>query len=235
MKTRDKSQWIVVVFDLLLLLALVYAFYPRIALPNYISPGGDMVNLMLPARYWAWHWLSRGIIPLWNPQTFGGVPFHGATQAAVFYPPSLILGSFVSPLATINLLRFIHIYAFGAFTWLFLRCVRQLARPAALLGAVAVAGSAHIASHTDHANQLSAIAWLPALVACQWRWWQTGNPCLLVLFSLVLAFQVLAGHPQAFFYSMLLSAAIAGAWAWSEKAKGKRQKAEVRSPKSKVQ
>jgi hypothetical protein len=183
-----------------------------VGLAGWISPGGDMVNLMLPAREWAARWLARGVIPLWNPMTFGGAPFVGAMQAAVFYPPNLIAGAFLSPPATINLLRFLHIYLFGALTWVFLRIVRGHERPAALLGAIAVAGSALVASHTDHVNQLAAIAWLPALVACQWCWWQTGSRGALLVFAVILALQILAGHPQAVFYSLLLSAAIGLFW-----------------------
>jgi len=175
-----------------------------------------MANLFLPARDWAQHWLARGIVPLWNPQAFGGVPFLGAMQAAVFYPPNLILGALLSPIATINILRLAHIYLFGALTWHFLRAERGLVRPAALLGAIAVAGSAHVASHTDHINQLAAMAWLPALVTCQWRWWRTGRPLVLVVFAAVLTLQILAGHPQAVFYSILLTAAIALAFLISD-------------------
>jgi len=206
--TSRPSVWLSGIVDLLILLVAVALFYPRLALPEDISPGGDMVNLMLPARDWAARWLGRGIIPLWNQQTFGGVPFLGAMQAAVFYPPNLILGAFLSPLATFNVLRFAHIYLFGAMTWLFLRVERGHERPAALLGAVAVAGSLYVASHTDHINQLAAMAWLPALVACQWRWWRTGRPGALILLAIVLALQILAGHPQAVFYSLLLMGAL---------------------------
>jgi septum formation protein len=215
MKSRA-SVWLSSILELLLLFVVVALFYPRIWLPDHISPGGDMVNLMLPAREWAARWLARGIIPLWNPQTFGGVPFLGAMQAAVFYPPNLILGAFLSPLATINLLRFAHIYLFGALTWLFLRVERGHERPAALLGAVAVAGSLYVAAHTDHVNQLAAMAWLPALVACQFRWWRTGRPRALLVFAIVLALQILAGHPQAVFYSLLLTGALTVAFLISD-------------------
>jgi len=211
MKSRVPGS-IVAVSDLLLLFGAVVLFYPCVGLPGWISPGGDMVNLMLPGREWAARWLAHGVVPLWNPQTFGGVPFVGAMQAAVFYPPNLIAGAFLSPLGTINLLRLAHIYLFGAAAWFFLRAERGLARPAALLGAIALAGSAHVASHTDHINQLAAMAWLPSLVACQWRWWRTGSRGALAVLAAVLALQILAGHPQAVFYSILLSVAIAAAW-----------------------
>jgi hypothetical protein len=211
MKSRVRERTIAAL-DLLLLLGATIFFYPRVGLPGWISPGGDMVGLMLPAREWASRWLGRGIIPLWNPLTFGGVPFVGAMQAGVFYPPNLLLGAFLSPLTAINVLRLAHIYLFGALTWFFLRVERGLARPAALLGAIAVAGSSYIASHTDHVNQLAAIAWLPALVACQWRWQRTGSRGALLAFAAVLAVQILAGHPQAVFYSLLLCGAIALFW-----------------------
>lgn len=201
-----------VVFHLLLLAMAVCAFYPKMLLLTHISPGGDIVNLMLPAREWAQRWLGRGIVPLWNPQIFGGVPFHAAMQASVFYPPHLILGSVLPPLWTINLLRVLHIGLFGLLTWLFLRVELRLVRPAALLGAIAVIGSAHVSAHADHPNQLAAIAWLPGLVLFQWRFWRTGRVSSLAGFAAILAMQVLAGHPQAVFYSMLLNGAVALGW-----------------------
>lgn len=195
--------------DLLLVLGAVALFYPKIALPNRISPGGDMVNLMLPARDYAQHWLAQGTIPLWNPQTFGGAPFLAAMQSGTLYPLNLAAGAVLPPLAALNFLRLFHVFLFGGLTWLFLRVGRGHVRAAALLGALAVAGSAHVSSHMDHPNQLAAMAWLPALVFCQWRYWQTGSRPAILLLAAVVAVQVLAGHPQAVFYSLLLSAAIA--------------------------
>ncbi len=210
--TAHKRAWFY--FDLAMLAAAVVLFYPAVGLPHWISPGGDMVNLFLPGRHWAQRWLSEGIIPLWNPQVFCGVPFHGAMQAAVFYPPNLLLGALLPPLAVLNVLRMFHIWLFGAAVWWFLRSERGLPRPAALFGAVAAAGSAHAAAHTDHVNQLAAMAWLPALAACLWRIRRISQirpvcPVRRLLraglvFALLLALQILAGHPQAVIYTLLL-------------------------------
>ncbi|MCX8038047.1 MAG: hypothetical protein N3D11_13535 [Candidatus Sumerlaeia bacterium] len=215
MKTSAQN-WMLHCLDLALLAGVVVLFFPTVGLPNRMSPGGDMVNLFLPGRYWAQQCLGAGFVPLWNPQVFCGVPFHAAMQAAVFYPPNLLLGVVLPPLAVINILRLFHIWLFGAATWWFLRIERALPRAAALLGAVAVAGSAQVAAHTDHVNQLAAMAWLPALAACLWRMRRisrTQPSCPIerlwgagLVFALLLAMQVLAGHPQAAIYTLLLVA-----------------------------
>src|SRR5439155_861383 len=39
--------------------------------------GGDLAGFLYPTYHFAQEWLTRGIIPLWNPYIFGGMPFVG--------------------------------------------------------------------------------------------------------------------------------------------------------------
>src|SRR5512143_1430944 len=53
--------------------------------------GGDMAAILYPVYHFAQENLRQGIIPLWNPNLYAGIPFVGHIQSGPFYPPNLLL------------------------------------------------------------------------------------------------------------------------------------------------
>src|SRR5215468_4363328 len=69
-------------------LALVF-FAPLVAHPTGVlySDHSDMLAMHLPMkRFLVRSWQETGELPLWNPYSFGGMPFIHDVQVGAFYP-----------------------------------------------------------------------------------------------------------------------------------------------------
>src|SRR5438874_3027580 len=81
---------------LLALLGLVF-FWPLFLHPDQVLYSGhsDLLAMHLPMkRFLVRSWQETGELPLWNPYSFGGMPFVHDVQVAAFYPfhwPLLLL------------------------------------------------------------------------------------------------------------------------------------------------
>src|SRR6266699_6867811 len=80
------GAWVAVV--LLFWLGLfVPAMRPGIFRPEAV----DLYGYFFPKFVYGSAELERGALPLWNPYEYAGVPFLGAAQPAVLYPPRVLL------------------------------------------------------------------------------------------------------------------------------------------------
>lgn len=189
LRTRRNAQ-----SDLLALLALGILtagfFWQLLFTSNTFMPagGGDLAGFLYPTYRFAQEWLTRGIIPLWNPFIFGGMPFIGDIQSALFYPPNLITYFLSNPLQYRDLeyLSVFHFYLAGAGMFALLRygnwtnhsrknrlerrttdrnldapTVRGLNLFACLAGAVAFEFSDLFITHFGNLNLIASAAWLP--------------------------------------------------------------------------
>ena len=92
-----------------------------LALPDGLlltAPGSDTLNQFAAWRAFAAERLRAGDLPLWNPFTYGGQPFLGGFQSALFYPPNLVF--LALPLErALNLSFALHLAWLGAgtFAW----------------------------------------------------------------------------------------------------------------------
>ena len=77
----------------LLALATVAFFWQILLTPNTWMPagGGDLAPFIYPNYRFAAGYLSQGIIPLWNPHLYSGIPFAADIQSGLFYPVNLLL------------------------------------------------------------------------------------------------------------------------------------------------
>lgn len=169
----------------------------------------DLVGYFYP--YWQERAevLRAGTLPLWTTHLFTGVPFLANIQTGVFYPLNLPLIPFDAPRA-ISLSYVGHVWIAAAGMYLLLRFRMALARPAAFTGAVVFAFGGFLAAQAGHINQVQTAAWLPLLLfafitahACRSLWWAVTG-------GVVLALQLLAGHPQELYLSLVAVAALAG-------------------------
>ena len=171
---------------------------------------------------------------LWNPRIFGGVPFLAAGQHSALYPLSLLF--YILPLWR----------AYGVFTWLQLGLaalgmyvlgrVLGMRRMAATLAAVAYAFSGFYMVSVTFTMIIAAAAWLPLILAMIELAVRTGEgakeatgepgdtrplarsavPCV-VAGAALLGLQILAGHVEITYYTLLVSAfyaawRLAGLW-----------------------
>jgi hypothetical protein len=149
-------------------------------------------------------------LPQWNPHVFLGAPFVGAFQSAMFYPPNWIYLLLPVGLAT-NWLIAGHLFLGGLFmnNW----AARRGLHPLASLVAAALlmfCGPQFLRVYAGHLPVLCAMAWIPLgflaidefFKTNRWSW------CLVGVASLTM--QILAGHPQYCFYTLVTASIYSG-------------------------
>ena len=149
---------------------------------------------------------------LWNPRSFAGVPFFAAGQQSTAYPLSLLF--YIMPLSR----------AYGVFTWLqiglaavcmylFMRVLR-VRHIAAFLAGIAYAFSGFFIVSVNFTMVIAAAAWLPLLLACiemavRKHEEKAGRDFLpapyVALGAAVLAIQILAGHVEITYYTLMVA------------------------------
>lgn len=161
----------------------------------------DMFKQFVYWRDFGFRELSRGNLPLWNPHIFTGCPYVGGFQSAMFYPPNLIF--LILPLAAaINVSFVLHVYLLGLFgyCWSARRGMHPLG--SFLAGCMLMfCGAVFAHMYPGHLPHICAMAWAPLVFVAIDALFEnpTARRCLLGMFAV--AMQVLAGHPQYFFYT----------------------------------
>ncbi len=198
-----------IIASLLLALAVLIFYWP-ITLAGHWMPsgGGDLVSFLWPTYRFAARSLRQGVIPLWNPYLYSGVPFVADNQAGLFYPVNLALFLLLGDPSY----RMMEALVMAHVWWAGLGFYR-LARPeggrwGALVGAVAFAFSDLFIVHFGNLNLVAVAAWLPWLFlglrrALPWgRPWRERISAALSS-GLVLGLATLAGHAQMSLYLAL--------------------------------
>ncbi|WP_437191881.1 hypothetical protein [Planctomicrobium sp. SH527] len=163
--------------------------------------GGDIYPYYFPQKVVLAEALKSGEIPFWNPFVGFGYPVIGESQTAALYPPNLFLYAFFSPNTAYNLSQLGHYVA--AFIGMVLLARRlQLELTGSLFAALAFV-----------------YGWFPARICLEWAiiggaWFvwilwgataflQTGKSRYLILTSLFLALDLIAGHYNLAFITLL--------------------------------
>ncbi|MBV9467702.1 MAG: hypothetical protein JOZ57_00480, partial [Abitibacteriaceae bacterium] len=164
-----------------------------------------------------WRGLTRtafgqGLLPLWNPHLFCGMPFMSNGQAGVFYPSNVLY--WVMPVRVALLLDAIFhniLLACGAYT---LARALGLSRLAAWVTTVSFALSTAVSAHVyaGHVNWHAARAYLP------WELWallcylRTGQARYGWGLSIAFALQMASGYPPLVLLSGGLCVGLCLAW-----------------------
>jgi len=160
----------------------------------------DIPSLVYPWRMLVIEHLKRGVLPLWNPYYFAGMPLLANFQSAVFslanlfhfflpFPQAWSAGIIIQP------------FLIGLFTFLFLRHLR-LSRVASLFGGIIFAFSGFSLMWLEYNVHGHAVMWLPLLLLLTDKIIETRRLTWALLAGLVLALQILAGYPQIVLYSL---------------------------------
>ncbi|NQU08690.1 MAG: YfhO family protein [Candidatus Abyssubacteria bacterium] len=163
----------------------------------------DMGHMQYFWAYFKKECYLNGILPLWCPYIFGGHPHAAMPDAAVFYPPDVMY--LILPLGfAMNLSIVLHLFMAGIFTYLYCREIK-LSPNASLVGAIVFMLHGFFANQLTlgHIDIVRTACYLPAvfyfvergLIRKDWKSYLWG--------SLALALQILCGHPQMYFYTIL--------------------------------
>ncbi len=187
------------------LLMAALAFYFPLVFQGRALVDYDAFVYFYPQRVHLARSLLSGQIPLWNPDLFLGVPFLANPQTAVLYPLSwlFVLGP-VHAIYTVQLV--VHGFLAAIFTYLLARRSFGVLPLAAAVGGLAYAFGGFAVGQSGHLNQISAAAWLPGLLLAYACFQDTRSPRWIALGALALAMQLLAGHPQETYMTLIVLA-----------------------------
>ncbi|HLZ27871.1 MAG TPA: hypothetical protein VKV73_11180 [Chloroflexota bacterium] len=185
------------------LLGAALAFYYPLVFLGRALVDYDAFVYFYPQRAFLAQSLLAGHVPLWDPYLFLGVPFLANPQTAVLYPPSwlFVLGP-VQAVYTAQLV--LHTFLAAFFTYLLARRAFGVLPLAAAIGGLAYAFGGFAVGQVGHLNQISAAAWLPAALLAYNRFATTRRVHWVALGAVALALQLLAGHPQETYMTLIV-------------------------------
>lgn len=187
--------------------------------------GGQVLYWALPSlQFVPWRVLvndalRQGHLPLWTPLLGMGAPLMANLQSAVFYPPNL-LALLLPPQIAVSVLAVSHLSVAGVGM---VRLARHLGLKdfGAAIAGLSFCLSGYLAARLWFVTINNALAWLPWIVlaasflpsvpplpngaSSSGRAGQGVRPILIL--SALIALQLLAGHAQSSFYTLLITAA----------------------------
>ncbi len=149
---------------------------------------------------------AQGRYPLWNPYIFGGMPTFGSLAYTLgVYPPTVVF-EWLHRLGLPPLTWLIgHLFFGGLGMWWLLGRWR-LPWASRCLGVVVWLWSARLVAWAvhGHGTKLGAEMYLPWLVGLVWTVLVSGGLRPVALAGLLLGLQLLRGHVQASYYTLLI-------------------------------
>jgi hypothetical protein len=203
-----RSRWIVVALALLGLTLLRFIF--PVLRGEVVMMRRDGLVYYFLIKMLVGQMLAQGMMPLWNPYLFGGLPLLASIEPGVLYPLNWI-SALLPPIAAMNftVIGSYHLALTGGYLF-----GRRLGLPVtgALVLATGFAWGGFMLSQMDLTHYVAALAWLPWLLlalealyqnclpgaapGAAWRWVTLG--------TLFIALQTFAGAPQASFQMLLV-------------------------------
>lgn len=174
--------------------------------PSVYNPiHSDAIRVYYPWLDFAHDVVRDGVLPLWNPYLFSGVPHLANSLTSTLYP--LAWAFFVLPVwVAYSLLGLAHFFLAGLFMYLYLRKI-HLHAGAALFGALAFMFNGFFVAWMEIWSLVATGIWLPAILLLTEQVVTTRRVPWGVLLAITLAVPIYAGHAQVAFYVFLGSAA----------------------------
>jgi hypothetical protein len=163
--------------------------------------GGDVYSYYLPQKVVYAESLGALELPLWNNRAGHGYPIVGESQTGVFYPFNLVLYSLLPINAAYNVNHLLHYLLAFIFTWLYARSLSLSRLSSALSALVYTYGWFPPRSCWEWA--IIGGAWLPAAFWCVERFFATRRARFALGLCGVLAVQLLAGHFNLSFLTLV--------------------------------
>jgi len=165
----------------------------------------DLLDYHLPLRVHFARALAHGDAPYWWSDVFCGYYVHGEGQGGFSHPWIRCLYS-TAPLAAACCLELVGAYLAAAVGTVLLLRRHDLDGPVALVGGGLVAFSGFFLGHHVHPNMVSVAAhlpWLLLLLDVLFTGEPSSRPTAAAGLTLVLASQLLFGHPQTAFTNVV--------------------------------
>ncbi|MCJ7734820.1 MAG: YfhO family protein, partial [Anaerolineales bacterium] len=169
---------------------------------------GTTSTQFVPWWDFAWETVLKGQLPLWNPWVGMGAPLIANYQSALFYPPywiTLLAYSFGGTqwmAWSISLVVVFHLIWSGIGTAKLLEEMNT-GKLGQAIGGLAFSLSGYLVARAGFLSINAAAAWLPWILLYVTRL-TIGKKGSFWTLVLVFSFQLLAGHAQTTWYSILL-------------------------------
>ena len=178
---------------------------------NNLTSGVPVKNPLItdPVRQqYVWRSLSlenlkSGFLPTWNPYSFGGTPLAANFQSAAFYPLN-VLFIFIPLNAAWIILIMSQSLLLGLFMYAYLRFLK-VTRAGSLIGALAFSFSGFTIAWLTWNTVIHTILWLPLILLSKEHLLKKLNTKWIAILIFAEISQILAGHLQVLFYSLLVS------------------------------
>lgn len=198
-----KSKFLRTLAVSLIMLAILFFFtFPLWSSHRLLYQGdiidSDVTELNFPARYLLGNSLKNGSLPFWNPYVGCGFPTMMEGQGGVIYPPNLLLFSLLSPVAAFNASVIMSLLLSLLFCYLLCR-LYKISTVSAIFAAVAFTFSGFLISKLKFTYMINSMCWLPLAAYGVESFFSKRRLPYLLLTTLALAMQLLAGGPQIFY------------------------------------
>ncbi|MEW6608479.1 MAG: YfhO family protein [bacterium] len=189
----DKQDLLIILF----LAVSIFIFLSTLLLSDFIFYFKDFFRYFYPTRYFTSHCLKEGIIPLWNPYIFCGIPFLAPLQSQLLYPFSFII-YFLPINLGIKLFIVLHIFLAGLFTYFLMQDWGQ-SKESSLIAGIVYIFSGYFISVYDILNVLGAITWIPFILL----FFVKGGR-YVIWSGIGITLQFLSGEPTTLFATLLI-------------------------------
>ncbi len=199
---------------ILLIFPVIFFFEPLIG--QKVLYWGTTSTQFFPWMEYAIQHILSGDFPLWNPYNGWGAPFMANYQTALFYPLNwlLIVFALIKPGAGLyfgyTVLMILH-FQIGVLGFYRLLTHFRLNEPAKLLGSAAFIFSGYIAARVNFISMVWAVIWMPWIISgVVGLFSKTEKPSRWLEMGLIvpLVMQLLAGHAQTAYYTLLIAGII---------------------------
>jgi hypothetical protein len=174
--------------------------------------GGDVYSYFFPQKVIYSESLHAGELPLWNDRAGFGYPLLAESQTGIFYPPNLLLYRLLDAHSAFHVSFLLHYVAAFVFATMAARRLGLNLLSAWLTALVYVYGWFPARTCVEWA--IIGGTWLPAALWCAESFLATRLWRFAIGLSGVLAVQLLAGHFQIAWFTLLLLAVYVPARAW---------------------
>ncbi|MBA3872753.1 MAG: YfhO family protein [Anaerolineae bacterium] len=173
-----------------------------------------------PWREYAFDVLRNGHLPFWNPYNGAGAPLLANYQSALLYPFNWF--GLILPLAwSMSVTAVLHLFIAGWGMWMFTGelGLTELGRG---ISALSFAMTGYLVARLGTYPTIFAATWIPWLMWAALKILTNARRRDVGWFAVFTALQLLAGHAQTTWYSMLLLGLFSAWWAITHRVKWQR-------------
>jgi len=199
---KQRGSWLAAVCVLATAVGLTYVFWHGLWQGGGLI-GNDLYPYYFPQKTYYADRLRAGEFPLWNNLVGHGYPVIAESQTGAYYPFHLLAYSQLDVNTAYNAVQLSHYVLAFVFTWLFARRIGVSQTGSLLAALIYTYGWFPVRIGLEWA--IIGGAWLPAALWAAESNLTTGRLRYAVALTLSLTMQLLAGHYNIAFITLLLS------------------------------